>query len=92
MLCAVECNSVLRLLSYNYHKKGNALEKRTARLTILIDPVKKEILEEVCAQHDLTPSQAIRSLVREYINQHGTPEQKARMPAFKKGPKASKNK
>ena len=69
------------------------METRTARLTILIDPLKKEILEEVCAQHDLTPSQVIRSLIREYINQHGTPEQKARMPAFKKGPKkASKNK
>jgi len=92
MLCEVKCNSVIRLLSYNYQKKGIALEKRTARLTILIDPIKKEILEEVCAQHDLTPSQVIRSLIREYINQHGTPEQKARVPAFKKGPKASRNK
>lgn len=61
------------------------MEKRTARLTILIDPVKKEILEEVCASHDLTPSQVIRSLIRDYINQNGTPEQKSRMPsAFKK--------
>ncbi|HYD33402.1 MAG TPA: ribbon-helix-helix protein, CopG family [Methylophilaceae bacterium] len=68
------------------------MEKRTARLTILIDPAKKEILEEICAQHDLTSSQVIRSLIREYINQHGTPEQQARMPAFKKGPKSSKNK
>ena len=57
------------------------MEKRTARLTILIDPDKKEILEEICALHDLTPSQVIRSLIREYINQNGTPEQKARMPA-----------
>lgn len=60
------------------------MEKRTARLTILIDPVKKEILEEVCALNDLTPSQVIRSLIREYIYQNGTAEQKARMPAFKK--------
>lgn len=60
------------------------MEKRTARLTILIDPAKKEILEEICAQNDLTPSQVIRSLIREYINQNGTPEQKTRMPAFKK--------
>ncbi|HEU4709251.1 MAG TPA: hypothetical protein VFS17_08065 [Methylophilaceae bacterium] len=65
------------------------MEKRTARLTILIDPDKKEILEEVCALHDLTPSQVIRSLIREYINQNGTPEQKARMPApFKKRTKS----
>jgi hypothetical protein len=65
------------------------LEKRTARLTVLIDPVKKEILEEVCALHDLTPSQVIRSLIRDYINQNGTAEQKARMPAaFKKRTKS----
>lgn len=63
------------------------MEKRTARLTILIDPVKKEILEEVCALNDLTPSQVIRSLIRGYINQNGTAEQKARMPTFKKKPK-----
>lgn len=88
MLCAPKHNYLSILLSSNYHK-GTTLEKRTARLTILIDPMKKEILEEVCALHDLTPSQVIRGLIREYINQNGTPEQKARMPAaFKKKIKA----
>ena len=43
------------------------MEKRTARLTILIDPRKKEIFEEICAQNDLTPSQVVRKLVRQYI-------------------------
>lgn len=43
------------------------MENRTARLTILIDPRKKEIFEEICAAHDLTPSQVVRKLVRQYI-------------------------
>ncbi len=56
------------------------MENRTARLTILVDPVKKQIFEEVCALHDLTPSQVVRRLIRDYIRQNGTPEQIARMP------------
>lgn len=43
------------------------MEKRTARLTLLIDPVKKQIFEEICAAHDLTPSQVVRKLIRQYI-------------------------
>lgn len=43
------------------------MEKRTARLTILIDPRKKQIFEEICAANDLTPSQVVRRLVRQYI-------------------------
>jgi antitoxin component of RelBE/YafQ-DinJ toxin-antitoxin module len=43
------------------------MEKRTARLTILIDPQKKQIFEEICAAHDLTPSQVVRRLVRQYV-------------------------
>jgi len=43
------------------------MENRTARLTILIDPQKKKIFEEICASNDLTPSQVVRRLVREYI-------------------------
>jgi len=43
------------------------MENRTARLTILIDPDKKRILEEICAANDLTPSQVVRKLVRQYI-------------------------
>lgn len=43
------------------------MENRTARLTILIDPRKKQIFEEICAANDLTPSQVVRRLVRQYI-------------------------
>ena len=43
------------------------MEKRTARLTILIDPEKKRLFEEICAANDLTPSQVVRKLVRQYI-------------------------
>lgn len=61
------------------------MESRTARLTVLIDPRKKAILEEICAAHDLTPSQVVRRLIREYIQAHGTPEQLGRMPGAKGG-------
>ena len=43
------------------------MENRTARVTILIDPRKKKIFEEICAANDLTPSQVVRRLVRQYI-------------------------
>lgn len=44
-----------------------AMENRTARLTVLIDPRKKKLFEEICAQRDLTPSQVVRRLIRQYI-------------------------
>lgn len=43
------------------------MENRTARLTILIDPTKKKIFEEICSAHDLTPSQVVRKLIRQYV-------------------------
>jgi hypothetical protein len=43
------------------------IEDRTARLTILIDPRKKAVFEELCAEDDVTPSQMVRRLIREYI-------------------------
>jgi hypothetical protein len=43
------------------------MESRTARLTILIDPRKKKIFEEICAAQDLTPSQVVRKLIRQYV-------------------------
>jgi len=47
------------------------MEKKTARLTILIDPDKKRAFEDLCAAQDLTPSQVVRQLIREYLKQHG---------------------
>ena len=49
---------------------GTPMENRTARLTLLIDPRKKKLFEEICAQQDLTPSQVVRRLIRQYIIQH----------------------
>ena len=43
------------------------VEDRTARLTILIDPRKKAVFEQLCADEDATPSQVVRRLIRSYI-------------------------
>lgn len=47
------------------------MESKTARLTVLIDPVKKKAFEELCAAQDLTPSQVVRQMIRDYLAQHG---------------------
>jgi len=44
-----------------------ALEDRSARLTVLIDPRKKALFERLCAEEDATPSQVVRRLIRQYI-------------------------
>ena len=45
------------------------MEKRTARLTLLVDPNKKAAFEALCAQEDVTPSQKIRQFMRDYIEE-----------------------
>ncbi|WP_246312539.1 ribbon-helix-helix protein, CopG family [Pseudaquabacterium terrae] len=47
------------------------MELKTARLTLLIDPNKKAAFERLCAQLDLTPSQVVRQMIRDYLAQHG---------------------
>ena len=47
------------------------METKTARLTVLIDPAKKEAFDLLCAEQDLTPSQVVRQLIREYLDNHG---------------------
>lgn len=47
------------------------MELKTARLTLLVDPAKKSAFERLCAQQDLTPSQVVRQLIRDYLAQHG---------------------
>jgi len=44
-------------------------EDRTARLTILIDPRKKQLFERLCAEEDATSSQVVRRLIRRYIEE-----------------------
>jgi len=49
------------------------MELKTARLTLMIDPAKKAAFEKLCAQQDLTPSQVVRQMIREYLARHGVP-------------------
>ena len=50
------------------------MEKRTARLTLLIDPRKKAALEYLCAREDVTPSQKVRQFIRDYIQEQLGPD------------------
>jgi hypothetical protein len=58
--------------------KIRGMESKTARLTLLIDPNKKKAFEKLCAQQDLTPSQVVRQLIREYLARHGVTYQPKR--------------
>jgi hypothetical protein len=62
------------------------MESKTARLTVLVDPVKKKAFEELCARQDLTPSQVIRQLMREHLARHGVSY--ATQPKSRPAPKA----
>lgn len=47
------------------------MESKTARLTVLIDPHKKAAFEKLCSEQDLTSSQVVRQLIRDYLDAHG---------------------
>lgn len=56
----------------NIYKYSKAImETKTARLTLLIDPIKKKAFEELCAAQDITPSQVVRQMIRDYMELHG---------------------
>lgn len=46
------------------------MELKTARFTVLLDPAKKAAFEALCASQDLTPSQVVRKLIRQYLDDH----------------------
>lgn len=46
------------------------MESKTARLTLMIDRQKKAAFEALCASQDLTPSQVVRQLIRDYLAAH----------------------
>ena len=46
------------------------MEKKTARLTVLMDPARKSAFESLCRSQDLTPSQVMRQLIRDFIAQN----------------------
>ena len=61
------------------------MELKTARLTVLIDPAKKEAFEELCRAQDMTPSQVVRRLVRDWMEeQEATGTSRRRAPARKR--------
>lgn len=47
------------------------MENKTARFTVLLDPRKKQAFEKLCTAQDLTPSQVVRQLIREYLEKNG---------------------
>jgi hypothetical protein len=47
------------------------MEDKPARLTVLMDAEKKKAFEELCASQDITASQVVRQLIREYLARHG---------------------
>jgi hypothetical protein len=47
------------------------MELKTARLTVLVDPAKKKAFEALCARQDVTPSQVVRRLIRDYLVHYG---------------------
>lgn len=44
------------------------MELKTARLTVLIDPTTKRAFEVACNAADMTPSQVVRRLIREFMD------------------------
>lgn len=54
------------------------MELKTARLTVLIDPSTKDRFETTCRQIDLTPSQVVRRLIREFLDSQQPPAKAAR--------------
>ena len=49
----------------------STMEQKTARLTVLVNPAKKKAFEALCSKEDVTPSQVVRRLIREYLATHG---------------------
>lgn len=59
------------------------MENKTARLTVLIDPAKKSAFEKLCYSQDMTPSQVMRRLIREFMDQSVTPSSARKVPEGK---------
>jgi hypothetical protein len=48
------------------------MEDKHARLTVLMDAKRKKAFEALCASQDITVSQVVRQLIREYLARHET--------------------
>lgn len=58
-----------------------AIQLKTARLTVLLDPPRKLAFERACRESDMTPSQVLRHLIRDYVEAH-----EAKASAARRGP------
>jgi len=47
------------------------MEDKPARLTVLIDAEKKNAFEALCASQEITVSQVLRQLIKDYLALHG---------------------
>jgi hypothetical protein len=47
-----------------------AIQLKTARLTVLLDPPRKLAFEQACRENEMTPSQVLRHLMRDYVEAH----------------------
>ena len=61
------------------------MPNRTARLTILIDQQTKKELEELAALSDLTTSQVIRKLIKDYLEDSDSPPMHPRESTWSSG-------
>ena len=64
----LQVHSIIMLFTY---KSDMEVEDKPARFTILIDADKKKAFDDLCAAQDVTSSQMIRQLIREYLDKHG---------------------
>lgn len=51
--------------------QSDRMDEKPARLTVLIDAEKKKAFEALCASQDITASQVVRQLIRDYLAKHG---------------------
>jgi hypothetical protein len=56
-------------------RENDRMESKPARLTVLIDVQKKKAFEALCAERDITASQALRQMIRDYLDRHGVNEE-----------------
>jgi hypothetical protein len=54
------------------------IQLKTARLTVLLDPARKQEFERVCRGNDVTPSQVLRHLIRDFVAEHSAKAASAR--------------
>lgn len=47
------------------------MELKTARLTVLLNPTSKREFEQICRSNDMTPSEVVRRLIRDYMEAQG---------------------